>query len=118
MSKTYRQGDVLLQRVIKLPPYARHRLSDQEARIVLAYDQFTGHSTAVSTAFATFYIGQTDEERYIVTTLGARLVHESHPSIELAPGVYKVVEPVFAAHAPERAAVSMDSSDSNFPIRF
>src|SRR5271156_4603179 len=115
MSKTYRQGDVLLQRVVKLPPYARHRISDEEARIVLAYDEATKCSTAISTAFANFYIGQCDEERYIVTTFGARLVHEHHPSIELAPGVYKVVEPVFAAHMPAATSVATESSDSHYP---
>jgi len=100
MSKLYRQGQVLLQRVLKLPPNARKWPSSDEARIVLAYDQASNTYNAISTAFAQLFVGLTEDERYIVTTGGARLVHDHSPPIELGPGVYRVVEPVTMARVP------------------
>jgi hypothetical protein len=118
MSRTYRQGQLLLQRVLKLPPNARRWTSDDDARIVLAYDEATGHTNAVSTAFAHLFIGISDEERYIVTNLGARLVHEDYPPIELAPGTYKIVEPATPVRFPLHQEFMINGSEADSGVDF
>ena len=87
--RTFRQGDVLLEKMESLPPGAALQ-GNRDNRIVLAYGEATGHAHAVSTEFANLYrIGR---ERYLLTTEGARLVHEEHAPIALEPGVYRVVQ--------------------------
>jgi hypothetical protein len=88
MNPHYRQGDVLLLKVDKLPPEAVAESPD-EGRIVLAYGEVTGHAHAVSTAHAAMY--KINEERYLVAEPGAQLVHEEHSTIIIDPGVYRVI---------------------------
>src|SRR5271156_264183 len=89
MNTSFRQGDVLLLKVDSLPDNAMAGESE-EARIVLAYGEVTGHAHALSTEHARIYLS--GDQRYIVTTAGATLVHEEHAPIALKPGVYRVVQ--------------------------
>ncbi len=86
---TYRQGDVLLQKIESLP--ANSQPVEFEERIVLAYGEVTGHCHALSTASAAMftYNGQRLIE---VKEDGARLRHEEHATIVLPKGVYKVIQ--------------------------
>jgi hypothetical protein len=85
---TYRQGDVLLLKMDKLPENV-HPVDWQE-RVVLAYGEVTGHAHAISTRYATMYMWQ--GERLLQVKPGAKLVHEEHGTIALPEGVYKVVQ--------------------------
>ena len=89
MSKQYRQGDVLLVPVEKLPEGCRKESPDG-SRVVLAYGEVTGHAHAIDCALATTY--QCGAERYLRVQTGAVLRHEEHEHMALEPGVYKVVQ--------------------------
>ena len=84
----YRQGDVLIQRIEKLPENAVP--VEWEDRVVLAYGEVTGHAHAISTNHASMYSWQ--GERLLLIKAGAQLVHEEHATIPLPEGVYKVVQ--------------------------
>jgi hypothetical protein len=88
MFAIYRQGDVLLVGLEKLPDKAVQKSNDD--RIVLAWGEVTGHAHAVSSQFAQLYVA--NEERFLVALEGAQLTHEEHSPIALVPGVYKVVQ--------------------------
>lgn len=85
---TYRQGDVLLQKMDSLPPNCQPVEFDE--RIVLAYGEVTGHCHAFSTSSAAMftYNGQ----RLVQVIEGAQLRHEEHATIVLPKGVYKVIQ--------------------------
>jgi hypothetical protein len=85
----YRQGDVLLVKADQLPDAAEALPLDDE-RIVLAWGELTGHAHAVAATAAQMYAD--GDVRYLkVHEAGANLVHEEHSTINLSPGVYRVV---------------------------
>jgi hypothetical protein len=85
---TYRQGDVLLKRIDKLPEDAH--VLEWDKRIVLAYGEVTGHAHAISTDYAKMYMWKGD--RLLEVKTGAKLVHEEHATIALPEGVYQVIQ--------------------------
>ena len=89
MTLHYRQGDVLLMKVERLPEEAV-LMETEKHRVVLAYGEVTGHAHAISTDVAAMY--SHNNERFLHVTPGAELVHEEHSTIFLEPGVYKVVQ--------------------------
>lgn len=89
MTLHYRQGDVLLMKVERLPEEAV-LMESEKHRVVLAYGEVTGHAHAISTDVASIY--SHNNERFLHVTPGAELVHEEHSTIILEPGVYKVVQ--------------------------
>ncbi|HEY9757179.1 MAG TPA: hypothetical protein V6C97_18575 [Oculatellaceae cyanobacterium] len=86
--KIYRQGDVLIQQIDKLPPGAN--LVEWEDRVILAYGEVTGHAHAISTAYAKMYTWEGD--RLLEVKPDAPLVHEEHATIVLPAGFYKVIQ--------------------------
>lgn len=90
MGIQYRQGDVLLVKVDMdaIPNGAVQQ--DADGRIVLAYGEVTGHAHAIDASFAALY--QYKSDRLLEAKPGARLVHEEHSAIDLAPGYYKVIQ--------------------------
>jgi hypothetical protein len=84
----YRQGDVLLKKIDRLPAEIQEVQWDD--RIVLAYGEVTGHAHAISTKFATMFT--LDGERFLDVKPGALLVHEEHATIKLPEGFYKVIQ--------------------------
>jgi hypothetical protein len=100
--KMYRQGDVLLIQISKLPDDAVEDITPSE-RIVLAYGEVTGHAHAINSHYATLY--NTKEETFLETTLGAELRHEEHGPIALPPGYYRVLKQVeYTPIIPRRVA--------------
>lgn len=101
--QTYRQGDVLVQKIDKLPADAR--AVECENRIVLQFGEVTGHCHAISTDTAAFYTAR--GERFVVTRPGgANLVHEEHGTIQLPEGVYRVVQQrEYVPEAPPRDVI-------------
>lgn len=88
MNKHYRQGDVLLVKVDCVPNDAEaEKIADKQ--IVLAHGEVTGHSHRISAEHASAY--QWEGDRLIKVQEPTDLVHEEHSSINLDPGVYKVV---------------------------
>lgn len=88
-----RQGDVLIERVGSLPADATERSANDEARIVLAHGEVTGHSHWIPSADARlFEEGDGSAGRtFIVISNATLLRHEEHSSIALLPGVYRVI---------------------------
>jgi hypothetical protein len=87
-TKIYRQGDVLLMRVRKLPAGAVEQPPHQRG-IVLAFGEVTGHAHVISPAKAKMWSAQA--ERYVQMLEDGALTHEEHSAINLPKGVYAVV---------------------------
>jgi len=84
----YRQGDVLLVRVDKLPQDLQGIERDGE-KFVLAYGEATGHAHTVDQAEAKFW--RKGEDRFIEISEAAELHHQEHAAVPLEPGFYKVI---------------------------
>jgi len=84
----FRQGDVLLIQIDDMPPDTVPVEPDGD-RVVLAYGEVTGHAHALSTAGAALY--ENMDGRFLHLVQPSSLVHEEHSTIDLAPGVYRVV---------------------------
>lgn len=88
MNVHFRQGDVLLIKVDAMP--LDTVLVDPDGdRVVLAYGEVTGHAHALSTVGAALY--EHPEGRFLHLVQPSALVHEEHSTIDLAPGVYRVI---------------------------
>lgn len=85
----FRQGDVLLRRVMAVPTDAV--LAKQENRIVLAYGEVTGHAHAIHDLEAVEVFVRPDGTMYLSVKACAELKHEEHGTITLPPGNYERV---------------------------
>lgn len=85
-----RQGDVLIQRISKLPenltPVPR-----EHGNIVLAHGEVTGHSHAISEKEAELYTDEAGVSYLEIATALAEVQHEEHGTIPLKRGVYRVI---------------------------
>lgn len=87
-NKLFRQGDVLLERVAKLPKGLK-RQKPEGGRIILAHGEVTGHHHSIDADAADWW--KTDGGEQIVTvTAPTELVHQEHGAIALTPGSYRV----------------------------
>ncbi len=84
----YRQGDVLLIEVDRIPNAAKEHI--KKDRIVLAYGERTGHAHALSTRTATAY--SDGDDLFIDTQNGTILVHEEHTPLLILAGQYRVIQ--------------------------
>lgn len=91
MGVMFRQGDVLIERVAKMPAAKglKKVLPDARGRIVLAEGEATGHAhtlhhSTVRDAFAS------PNELFLRVGPDAAVTHDEHDSIELDPGIYRV----------------------------
>lgn len=99
---TYRQGDVLLQKVNSLPENALE--TPCKDNVILQYGEVTGHKHAISTEYAKLYTAK--GQRYIEVKPGAQLVHEEHATIKLPHGYYRVIQQrEYVPEAPPRDVV-------------
>lgn len=94
--KMYRQGDVLLVTVDSMPENAQD--VTESDRIVLAYGEVTGHAHALyepqteETPHGKARLLDTGFERFLKVLEPTQLKHEEHTAIDLAPGVYRVIQ--------------------------
>lgn len=85
----YRQGDVLLVPVAKIPAKLTP-VERQGGRLILALGEATGHAHAVLDAECELVRGPVT--RFLsVGEAGATLSHEEHAPIKLPAGAYRVV---------------------------
>jgi len=85
----YRQGDVLIRRIDKLPGGERVEVAPVNGRVVLAEGEATGHAhavRAVGVALCMYGI-----QRILEVQRESVLEHEEHADIVLPPGNYEVV---------------------------
>ncbi len=93
----FRQGDVLIERVSKIPKAAAKQKKIK--RIILAHGEVTGHHHALETHDPADW-WKTPEDKVSKTGLageifldvpeGGVVTHQEHATIALAPGKYKV----------------------------
>lgn len=84
----YRQGDILLIQLDKLPPL-RWGERTIKADGIVQYGETTGHAHALHGAAA--LLEGPDKEAFVEVTGPATLDHEEHETIELPEGIYRVV---------------------------
>lgn len=97
---TARQGDVLIERIDKIPIGLSQAPRDHVGRIMLAYGETSGHGHAIrdKNVVALRMAGSEDVDYIEVGGSGATLRHEyesgqfaEHEPINLAPGTYRVI---------------------------
>lgn len=90
----YRQGDVLLRQVSKIPAdavIAEKKDQFGNKRIVLAYGEVTGHAHAIHELDKVDVFVKSDGTMYLQVKEGADLKHEEHGTITLPAGNYERV---------------------------
>ncbi len=86
----YRQGDILLEKS-PVPPSLEGatKLRRSGGPLVLAYGEATGHAHEIASGFAILFSLQ--NEVYLNVTKISLLTHEEHATVEIPPGVYRVI---------------------------
>lgn len=84
----FRQGDVLLIPVDKIPDDVRAVATEPDGRIVLAHGEVTGHAHAVVGECA--FLENDAGDRFLELAAEGAIVHEEHGTIEIAGGAYEV----------------------------
>ena len=88
----YRQGDVLLERIDKIPNGAKQKDQDN-GRVILAYGEVTGHAHQIASpdeVGATLTVAES--ATFLRLAKKAQLVHEEHATVDLPAGNYRVVQ--------------------------
>jgi hypothetical protein len=90
MRTIYRQGDVLIIPIDKIPTAAK-----KAPDCILAHGEVTGHAHRIKTTQARKYIEQVTEQiqrSYLrVTAESAQLLHEEHSALSIHAGDYEVI---------------------------
>lgn len=86
LSGLYRQGDVLLQRIARLPPDAV-KVDTCGGPVVVTYGEATGHKHQF--VFRDAEMFRAGGAQYLRTVEGAKMLHEEHDSAVMRKGVYK-----------------------------
>lgn len=85
----YRQGDVLIERVDKLPADAKRQ--KVKGPVILAHGEVTGHAHAIRRGTVRVYKQPEVEATYLeIANALAMVEHEEHATIPLEPGFYRV----------------------------
>lgn len=89
--KTYRQGDVLITEVKRVPANLKP-VPRENGRIVLAHGEVTGHCHAIDSDHALFLGADLEEmaDRFLRVERECEVVHQEHDTILLPPGDYAV----------------------------
>jgi len=84
----YRQGDVLLRKIKKLP--RKPRLTNTD---ILLHGEATGHAHRLVNGeiYGRSWSDRNNVMLYMKAEIGAKVVHEEHGTIELEPGFYEVI---------------------------
>lgn len=93
----YRQGDILIIPISKLPE-GLETVEKDNGRHILAYGEVTGHAHAVEDSsktemFIDLKSSDIDEmrDRFLKVTEETAVVHEEHGQIPLGPGLWRVI---------------------------
>src|SRR5260221_568825 len=87
MNRQYRQGDVLLCAIDRIPPEAKPAPTNGD-RVIVALGELTGHAHAFAAAEAQLFQEKSSRGSFLVIgEKGARLCHEEHhPILVTEPG--------------------------------
>lgn len=90
-AKLYRQGDLMLERIDKMPATAKK--NRRHGPIILALGEATGHHHAIHDEFVDLYTDESAGVTYIeVKEAMAALTHQEHGTIELPAGAYRKIK--------------------------
>jgi hypothetical protein len=89
--KLYRQGDVIIQRIISIPATAKPVNKQGHNRIILALGEATGHHHSLDIDSADWWKSADGQEQFISVPETASVTHQEHSSIALPLGKYRVV---------------------------
>ena len=90
MTRQYRQGDVLLCAVDRIPPSALP-VPSEDGRVVVAFGELTEHAHAFAAEAAQLFREEESGRAFIVIAEGdAELVHEDHDPILVPHGRYEL----------------------------
>lgn len=81
-----RQGDVMLDKITKLPAGLK-RVQPKNGRFIVAEGEVTGHAHAIEEKGCEMYVDDKGV-MYLTVETETEIVHEEHASITLPPGVY------------------------------
>jgi hypothetical protein len=89
--KMYRQGDVLITEVKRVPKGLKP-VPRENGRIVLAHGEVTGHCHAIDSENALFLGADLEEmeDRFLRVEQECEVVHDEHDTITLPPGDYAI----------------------------
>ncbi|MFW9927940.1 MAG: hypothetical protein ACFFD1_00950 [Candidatus Thorarchaeota archaeon] len=82
--KTYRQGDVLLVEINKLPK----NLKEKDKTI--AYGEITGHHHRFKSKQVQVFVDD-ENQQFVQIKKPSKLVHEEHSELEIPKGDFKVI---------------------------
>jgi len=102
-NRMYRQGDVLIVEVAKIP--TRTKL-DKRARVLVAEGEATGHAHVLVPAEDATVLADADIEFIRIMGANGLLTHDEHTAIELPPADYRVVRQ--REYAPEENRLVAD----------
>jgi hypothetical protein len=87
----YRQGDVLIRPVDRVPKGLK-KVPLESGRVILAHGEATGHAHAVlgDVEFLAADL-QEMEGRFLRVEQEAQVVHDEHDTVTLPPGDYEIV---------------------------
>jgi hypothetical protein len=87
----FRQGDVLIRPVQKIPKGLK-KVPLENGRVILAHGEVTGHAHAVLGDVEFLAADLEDlEQRFLLVESEAQVVHDEHGTITLPPGGYEIV---------------------------
>lgn len=84
-----RQGDVMLERIDKLPAELKKQ-PPVNGRVILAYGEVTGHHHSIDADAADWWKVDNEPDQFVTVKEPTELVHQEHSAIPLAPGNYRV----------------------------
>lgn len=93
-----RQGDVLLERINRVPAGLKKQ-KPIDGRVILASGEVTGHHHSVDADAADWWKDD-KEEQFIAVKKPTQVVHQEHGPIELPKGNYRVTRQ--REYTPER----------------
>jgi hypothetical protein len=106
----YRQGDILIRRIDKIPLRRRRVDEGETQRIVLAYGEITGHAHVIEArpdeARIRHGVVEREERTFLeVLAPSVRLEHDEHAVIEIPAGEYEIVrQREYTGERPQRVA--------------
>ena len=87
----FRQGDVLIKRIEKLPEELV-TIAPEAKGLVLAHGEVTGHAHAVAdTNAAKLFWNKALTQMFLLVETPTEVSHDEHSAIALEPGVYEVI---------------------------